>query len=122
MAMDDKRWILFVRCSERVFDNWTLMSLAVSQGWGGRESAKKKTNLLKDMQERLSDNLELNIDKSDCVRDLQEDLAYELVERFNTEVDDGSDLEVAKMLLKLLSTLRAGDETYANTILKTDKK
>jgi pre-rRNA-processing protein TSR2 len=119
--MDDNRWILFVRASERVFDNWTLMSLAVSQGWGGRDSAKKKARLLSDIQERLSDNTKLSVNNKDDVRDLQEDLAYELVERFNCEVDDGSDTEVAEILLRLLSTLRDGDETYANKIVKSGK-
>jgi pre-rRNA-processing protein TSR2 len=119
--MDDKLWILFVRASERVFDNWTLVSLAVGQGWGGRDSAKKKARLLSDIQERLSDNLDLSVRNSDDVRDLQEELAYELVERFNCEVDDGSDGEVAEILLRLLTTLRDGDETYANTVLKSAK-
>jgi len=113
-------WDLVQQAATQVFENWTLMTLAVNQGWGGRNSHNKKKALLKDTLDLLHENeAKWRTEQPEFVRDLAEELSFKLLEDFNVEVEDGSDEEVAQILLKLMRTVVAGDQTYARTILKS---
>ncbi|XP_026191029.1 uncharacterized protein LOC34621608 [Cyclospora cayetanensis] len=86
---------VFKRAVASVLAQWTLLNLAVEQGWGGRESYKKRQLLYEDLVSEFKEN------KSIDVEDLAEILCERLTRDFSVSVEDDSDLEVAQLLVDL---------------------
>lgn len=85
------------------------MTLAVDGGWGGKQSASKRGDLFKTL-------IDLFAAKDPRVFDenkLADFLAEELASKFNVDIEDESDLEVAQLILQLYRTLSAGDKSLA---------
>jgi len=98
------------------------MALAVDQGWGGRDSAGKRDQLRDEVVEYLiAGARKRRIPTHESVDDV-EALAVHLYSRldelFNVESEDGSDEEVAHLCLRLFTTCRAGDLSFAQQFLQ----
>mmetsp|Transcript_55965 Transcript_55965/g.126258 ORF Transcript_55965/g.126258 Transcript_55965/m.126258 type:complete len:233 (-) Transcript_55965:74-772(-) len=118
MAIDP----IFDEAIEKAFSKWTLLALAVDQGWGGRDSRAKRNQL----QEEVVDFLIAGgkrkrpptHENQGDVEALANLLVLRLDEMFNVEVDDNSDMEVAGLCLLLYTTCRAGDLSFAQKFLE----
>ncbi|CDJ27703.1 uncharacterized protein EMH_0010680 [Eimeria mitis] len=86
---------VFKEAVAAVLAQWTLLNLAVEQGWGGRESYKKRQQLYEDLIAEFRDNK--RVDAEDLACSLSERLSRE----FSVSVEDDSDLEVAQLLVEL---------------------
>ncbi|KAJ6841294.1 pre-rRNA-processing protein TSR2 [Iris pallida] len=77
-----------------VLSRWTALQMAVENGWGGRESRQKSSNLADSVLSWFSQSSDaLYID------DLENFLDEEMAVSFNTEIEDGSVEEVAEQLM-----------------------
>mmetsp|Transcript_46462 Transcript_46462/g.101067 ORF Transcript_46462/g.101067 Transcript_46462/m.101067 type:complete len:218 (-) Transcript_46462:58-711(-) len=113
---------VFDEALDRVFQRWTLLALAVDQGWGGRDSRAKGQQLRAEVVERLAAGATRRRPPDHNNQNDVEDLAAFLSERvdrfFNAEADDNSDVEVAGMVLRLYNSCRTGDTTFAQQFLE----
>lgn len=112
---------IFDEAIEKVFNHWTILSLAVDQAWGGRESKNKRYALQAEVCEILATGAKkkrppIYTNESD-VRELADYLLQRVDELFNAEADDGSDMEVAGVVLRIFNTCSAGDPTYAQQFI-----
>ncbi|CAK0888767.1 unnamed protein product [Prorocentrum cordatum] len=112
---------LFEQAMEKIFSRWTLLNLAVEQGWGGRESRAKRDQLQAEIVERLQlgsrkkrPPAHTNVDD---VSELASFIYGRLDELFNVEADDDSDKEVAAVCLQLFTSCKAGDASFAQQLL-----
>mmetsp|Transcript_4037 Transcript_4037/g.6226 ORF Transcript_4037/g.6226 Transcript_4037/m.6226 type:complete len:211 (+) Transcript_4037:3-635(+) len=110
---------VFIDAVRHVFNSWTTLTLAVDQGWGGRESRQKALDLLEDVGQLL---LQPKTQKKrwDDIVDvgwLSDYLEDRMLALFNVEIQDDSDDEVAAVLLRLLNTCSVGDFSYAQHVL-----
>lgn len=116
---------LFNEAFETVLSRWTILNLAVEQGWGGRETRQKVQLLKEELVQVLAAGgrkrrppCHTNVDD---VQDLC-DLIYErLFSYFHVECDDESDKEVASVSLRLFNTCRVGDPSYAREVIQLCK-
>lgn len=108
---------IFQEAFQKLFTRWTLLSLAVEQGWGGRDSRGKGQQLQAEIYEYLETAVKKKKPPSHEDRGDVEELANFIFQRldelFNAEADDQSDLEVAAVCIRLFNTCRAGDGSYA---------
>lgn len=113
---------LFDEAVERIFSNWTLLNLAVDQGWGGRDARQKRFQLQEEIVERLVAGAKKRRPPSheniDDVQDLAGLVHLRIDEFFNTECDDGSPEEVSHLLLRLVNSCTAGDSSVAEETIK----
>eukprot|EP00928_Gymnodinium_smaydae_P082445 TRINITY_DN65790_c0_g1_i1.p1 TRINITY_DN65790_c0_g1~~TRINITY_DN65790_c0_g1_i1.p1 ORF type:complete len:246 (+),score=73.82 TRINITY_DN65790_c0_g1_i1:75-812(+) len=112
---------VFDQALDRIFSGWTVLALAVEQGWGGRDSRARALHLRQEVVDRLNAGSTrkrppCHTNQSD-VEDLANFIYQRLDELFNTEADDSSDLEMAAMCLRLYNTCRAGDASFAQEIM-----
>jgi pre-rRNA-processing protein TSR2 len=107
----------------KVFANWTLLNIAVDQGWGGRNSREKRFQLQAEIAEYLAAGARKKRPPShENVDDVQAfaDFIFERVgSHFSCEADDGSDTDVATVCLRLFNTCRAGDTSFAQDFLSS---
>ncbi|EZG44249.1 pre-rRNA-processing protein TSR2 [Gregarina niphandrodes] len=98
-----------------VLKGWTILSLAVEHGWGGRASAQKRDDLYKDILAAFYERRQNIIQSQERLADF---LAHQM--EVNFHVDCGDDLdeydEVAGIFLKLATTLKANDFSFYNTV------
>jgi len=117
---------IFDEALEKCFDNWTILALAVEQGWGGRETRTKRESFKAEVAEILGEGAKKKRPPSyqnvDDVQELADFLYNRLLQLFHAEADDGSDTEVARFCLQLYSTCRAGDATFAQEFMQSLKK
>lgn len=115
------RWVAFEKFVRHVCSTWTLLVLAVDQGWGGRYSLKVAESfvdwLLLLFYEGFIKGKELNI----VPEELADKLAEKLEELFSVEIDDDSDIEVSRILSTLYSTCVKGDFSFGEDIIATTK-
>lgn len=113
---------VFEQALEQVFSRWTLLNLAVDQGWGGRETRQKRQRLFEETIEYLDTAAKKRRppkwDNKDDVQNFADWLYEKLVEYFYAEADDQSDEEVASICLRLHNTCMAGDFTFAEEVIK----
>eukprot|EP00427_Karlodinium_veneficum_P051037 CAMPEP_0169359118 /NCGR_PEP_ID=MMETSP1017-20121227/29047_1 /TAXON_ID=342587 /ORGANISM="Karlodinium micrum, Strain CCMP2283" /LENGTH=262 /DNA_ID=CAMNT_0009456235 /DNA_START=42 /DNA_END=827 /DNA_ORIENTATION=+ len=106
----------------KVFSSWTLLQLAVDQGWGGRDSRAKRQQLQVEMNEILMAGAKKRRPPShqneDDVQELAEWLYNRCWQLYHAEADDGSDVEVARVCLKLFNTCRDGDVSFAREFMQ----
>lgn len=112
---------VFEQAMEQVFSKWTLLALAVDQGWGGRDSRQKRQQLSGEVLERLMHGAKrrrpMTHENEDDVQDLADFIYERLVQLFHCETEDNSDEEVAYVCLKLFATCSRGDVSFAQEIL-----
>eukprot|EP00914_Ancora_sagittata_P023681 GHVO01046713.1.p2 GENE.GHVO01046713.1~~GHVO01046713.1.p2 ORF type:complete len:152 (-),score=28.01 GHVO01046713.1:1122-1577(-) len=98
-----------------IINNWTALTLAVEHGWGGRDSQKKRSFFISHVLTEVCPFT----GKASCGNDrdtLADLMADYLSEKFNMDLDDDSDLEVANWILKLKESLTKGDATVVQRI------
>eukprot|EP00929_Paragymnodinium_shiwhaense_P114634 TRINITY_DN83096_c0_g1_i1.p1 TRINITY_DN83096_c0_g1~~TRINITY_DN83096_c0_g1_i1.p1 ORF type:complete len:243 (-),score=58.06 TRINITY_DN83096_c0_g1_i1:99-827(-) len=116
---------LFHDALEQVFARWTLVNLALEQGWGGRDTRQKLLMFKEELVQVLVAGgrkrrppVHTNVDDVQFLCDF----IYErLFSYFNCEADDESDKEVATVSLRLFNTCRAGDPSYAQEVIQLCK-
>lgn len=95
MQQDKQPAEVFRKAVAAVLAQWTVLTLAVEKGWGGRESHRKRHQLYEDLITELEGNTTVTAeDLADC-------LAERFARDFSVEIEDDSDLEVAKLLVDL---------------------
>lgn len=113
---------IFEEALGKVFDNWTLIALAIDQGWGGRDSRAKRQQLQVEVYERLAEGARRKRPPShqneDDVIEFADFLCNRVLTFFYAEIDDGSDEEVARVCLRLFNTCHGGDVTFAQEFMQ----
>ncbi|KAK2145373.1 hypothetical protein LSH36_683g03150, partial [Paralvinella palmiformis] len=93
----------FAQVVKQVFDGWTVLQLAVEHGFGGIESAAKADWMVTAVDQWFSENDDLE------TYEVEEFLAQILDAEFNTVADDGSLIQVSKVLCTSHQLLQIGD-------------
>ncbi|CDJ40434.1 hypothetical protein, conserved [Eimeria tenella] len=101
---------IFREAVSAVLAQWTLLNLAVEQGWGGRDSHRKRQKLYEDLIAEFRENK--NVDVEDLACTLSERLASD----FSVSVEDDSDLEVAQLLVDLHEQISRGCFDLASVV------
>ncbi|CDJ64194.1 hypothetical protein, conserved [Eimeria necatrix] len=101
---------IFREAAAAVLAQWTLLNLAVEQGWGGRDSHRKRQKLYEDLIAEFRENK--NVDVEDLACTLSERLASD----FSVSVEDDSDLEVAQLLVDLHEQISRGCFDLASVV------
>lgn len=91
----------------------TVLTLAVNQGWGGRQSEQKRAELFQGVIELFKSKDK----KSEDVEKLADWLYEQVSTKFNCDIEDESDIEVAHILVKLFQSLSKGDETFFHEVM-----
>ncbi|UKK01324.2 rRNA accumulation- protein [Theileria orientalis] len=107
---------VFCKACEKVFDCWTALNLAVENNWGGDDSLSKKELLVRNVIEFCLKAKELY---SDEIEDI---LIVKLDEYFSVNLEDGSEVEIASILVKLHETCSNNDFSYANELIANLQK
>eukprot|EP00922_Rhytidocystis_sp_ex-Travisia-forbesii_P049655 GHVS01073906.1.p1 GENE.GHVS01073906.1~~GHVS01073906.1.p1 ORF type:complete len:162 (+),score=30.45 GHVS01073906.1:328-813(+) len=106
-----QKWLMFSKGAIKVFDNWTVLHLAVENGWGGRESNNKKRALVDLVLSLFRDGgSRVKVDK------LSDLLFDRLLNSFCVETDDDSPFEVAQLLVDMYSNCLKGDFSLCQQI------
>jgi len=117
---------VFDEAMNQIFDKWTILALAVEHGWGGRNSREKRNQLQAEVVDYLVAGSKKRRPPSHedvgDVEALATHLYSRLDELFNLEADDGSDMEVAGLCLRLFNTCHAGDFSFAQQFLEAIPK
>lgn len=107
---------VFAQGCHKVFSCWTALNLAVENHWGGAESEQKRDDFVQQV-------INFCISRKEVFRDEIEDILVDkLDEYFSVVLEDGSDVEVAEILVKLHSNCSKGDFTYAKELVENLKK
>ncbi|KAF5153126.1 Pre-rRNA-processing protein TSR2 family protein [Theileria parva strain Muguga] len=107
---------VFSAACRKVFDCWTALNLAVENNWGGGDGRFKKELLLNDV-------IDLCLHSKTLYADGVEDLIVTKIdEYFNVTLEDDSEYEIARILVKLHYTCSKSDYSYANQLMKKLKK
>lgn len=94
---------VFEAAVRAVFSRWTLLRLAVEQGWSDGDGAALANDL-------VASTLGLLLTDKKVYQDEVEDVLFDALETsFNAIAEDGSVEEVALVLLKLRAECAAGD-------------
>eukprot|EP00922_Rhytidocystis_sp_ex-Travisia-forbesii_P069833 GHVS01104287.1.p1 GENE.GHVS01104287.1~~GHVS01104287.1.p1 ORF type:complete len:167 (+),score=27.69 GHVS01104287.1:179-679(+) len=103
-APSQEKWLMFSKGVGKVFDNWTVLRLAVDYGWGGRESQQKKKSLIDYVISLFREGgIRVKVDK------LSDLLFDRLLTNFSVEEQDDSAYEVAKLLVDMYNNCMKGD-------------
>jgi len=107
-----QQWDSFVAVTKSVLSRWTVLRLALDQGWGGRNSRSKADKMLETVLEMFSTRGQR------VYRDELEDLLYDFLERdFSTLAEDGSVEEISKLLTDIHYKVSQGDLTLLQATL-----
>jgi pre-rRNA-processing protein TSR2 len=116
---------LFARGTIALFTLWPALRLAVSEQWGGPESAEKRTWMISEVVDYFESCLPKTNEpqlSEDHLADLvdQDDLAEMLEgmisDEFEVDLDDGSADEVAGDVVKLWKKLSKGDKAMVEEL------
>jgi pre-rRNA-processing protein TSR2 len=116
---------LFARGTIALFTLWPALRLAVSEQWGGPESAEKRTWMISEVVDYFESCLPKSNEpqlSEDQLADLvdQDDLAEMLEgmisDEFEVDLDDGSADEVAGDVVKLWKKLAKGDKAMVDEL------
>jgi pre-rRNA-processing protein TSR2 len=97
----DPRLVLFARGVIALLAVWPVLRLAVQESWGGPQSSQKRTWIAS----TIVDAFESAPLDDEQVEDI---LLDSMAEEFNTEIEDGSSLAVAKRIVSLWQKLADG--------------
>nr|PVC51812.1 hypothetical protein MACL_00001269 [Theileria orientalis] len=113
--MDNTKEV-FCKACEKVFDCWTALNLAVDNNWGGDDSLSKKELLVRNVIEYCLKAKELYADE------IEDILIVKLDEYFSVNLEDGSEVEIASILVKLHQTCSNNDFSFANELIANLQK
>mmetsp|Transcript_56579 Transcript_56579/g.104727 ORF Transcript_56579/g.104727 Transcript_56579/m.104727 type:complete len:228 (-) Transcript_56579:86-769(-) len=109
---------------DKIFSNWTVLVLAVEQGWGGRDSRAKRQQLRDEVRDVLAAGARkrrpMSYENVDDVNSLADFLGQRLLDLYYVDVEDGSDAEVAALCLRLQNTCQSGDLSFVEEFLKSN--
>ncbi|GIX61734.1 pre-rRNA-processing protein TSR2, putative [Babesia caballi] len=89
---------------------WTALNLAVENGWGGDQSAQKR-------EELIALVIDFCLSKKQLYTDEVEDLLLDRMQTlFCVDIEDESDVEIARLLVRLHNTCSAGDLSFASEL------
>uniref|UniRef100_A0A3B0MSR0 Pre-rRNA-processing protein TSR2, putative n=1 Tax=Theileria annulata TaxID=5874 RepID=A0A3B0MSR0_THEAN len=112
---------IFSTACKKVLDCWTALNLAVENNWGGDDSELKKELLVRNVIEFCLESIEFM--NKEIYSDQIEDIIVDKIdEYFNVTLEDGSEIEIASILVKLHLTCSNNDFTYANELINNLKK
>lgn len=111
---------LLRRAVKHVLTSWTALELAVDGGWGGRNTRQKRDDFMLNISELLAGkrNLKRSPANPDDVLWLADILAQWMLEQMCTNLEDGSDEEVAAALLELSSSIANNDRSVAEQLMQ----
>ncbi|KAK1933476.1 hypothetical protein X943_003829 [Babesia divergens] len=100
----------FGRACRTVLSCWTALNLAVENGWGGDSSVQKCEDLIKLV-------IDFCLSKKQLYTDEVEDLLLDQMQTlFFVEIEDGSEVEIARLLVQLHNTCNTGDWSFAQEL------
>mmetsp|Transcript_40738 Transcript_40738/g.93753 ORF Transcript_40738/g.93753 Transcript_40738/m.93753 type:complete len:221 (-) Transcript_40738:62-724(-) len=115
---------VFYDALDKIFANWTVLVLAVEQGWGGRDSRAKQKQLRDELRDVLAAGARkkrpMSYENVDDVNSIADFLGQRLLDLFYVDVEDGSDAEVATLCLRLQNTCQSGDLTFVEEFMKSN--
>lgn len=91
-----------------VFSRWTALQIAVSHSMGGPETDAKYEAFIDAYAEYIARNVRPNMSVSSLEQDIEEYLDEVLDEEFNTVLDDGSNIEIAKLTIRYIQMVHEG--------------
>ena len=93
---------IFNNAVRAIFSRWTLLRLAVDQGWADGDEAQKADALVTRVLEMVAPSVRRNPDESEIA-----DVLHDAIEgTFNAQAEDGSVEEIAKPDFKARMTVR----------------
>ncbi|BAM41246.1 conserved hypothetical protein [Theileria orientalis strain Shintoku] len=108
---------LLLRASDhRTDSHMTALNLAVDNNWGGDDSLSKKELLVRNVIEYCLKAKELYADE------IEDILIVKLDEYFSVNLEDGSEVEIASILVKLHQTCSNNDFSFANELIANLQK
>ncbi|CDR97269.1 Pre-rRNA-processing protein TSR2, putative [Babesia bigemina] len=91
----------------KVMSCWTALNLAVDNGWGGDSSEQKREALITQL-------IDFCLSKKQLYTDEVEDLLFDKMQTlFNVDIEDQSEVEIARLLVQLHNTCSTGDLSFA---------
>lgn len=110
----DSSLVLFARGVIARLAVWQALRLAVDEGWGGPESAQKRTWLASEIVDAFE--LANPSDIPDAIY-LEEMLLQIMADEFDTILDDGSTEAVARDIMSLWETKDAGEQLITSVAM-----
>jgi pre-rRNA-processing protein TSR2 len=96
-----------------IFSRWTLLRLAVDQGWADGDEAQKANELVERVLELVAPTVRRPPDESEIA-----DFLHDAIEgTFNSQAEDGSVEEIAQTIMRLRAECAAGDVANAQAFI-----
>ena len=100
---------IFNNAVRAIFSRWTLLRLAVDQGWADGDEAQKADALVTRILEMVAPSVRRVPDESEIA-----DVLHDSIEgTFNAQAEDGSVEEIARTILRLRAECSAGNVANA---------
>jgi len=114
----EQLWNLFIQCVNCIMSQWTVLNLAIEQGWGGIRSRDKAEQMVLDI---IAEFNKVRLVKAKNVeRDELEDFLLEFIEQdMNAEAQDGSVEQVSELILTAYKCCATNDLTWVNKLLSS---
>ena len=105
---------IFNNAVRAIFSRWTLLRLAVDQGWADGDEAQKADALVTRILEMVAPSVRRVPDESEIA-----DVLHDSIEgTFNAQAEDGSVEEIARTILRLRAECSAGSVATATTYIQ----
>ena len=105
---------IFNNAVRAIFSRWTLLRLAVDQGWADGDEAQKADALVTRILEMVAPSVRRVPDESEIA-----DVLHDSIEgTFNAQAEDGSVEEIARTILRLRAECSAGNVATATTYIQ----
>lgn len=105
--------VVYLQTVRFIFSRWTLLRLAVDQGWGDRDCAADANEVVEHVVSLVAPQCH----KPPHEEDLEDYLHVALEEKFNTNAEDGSVEEIVKRIVELRNECARGDLAGCAAIL-----
>lgn len=100
----------FTVACRTVISCWTALNLAVENGWGGDNSQEKRSDLMQLVTDFC-------LSKKELYTDEVEDLLFERMQSlFFVDIEDESEVEIARILVQLHNSCSKGDVSFAQEL------
>ena len=105
---------IFNNAVRAIFSRWTLLRLAVDQGWADGDEAQKADALVTRILEMVAPSVRRVPDESEIA-----DVLHDSIENtFNAQAEDGSVEEISRTILRLRAECSAGNVATATTYIQ----
>ena len=105
---------IFNNAVRAIFSRWTLLRLAVDQGWADGDEATKADALVTRILEMVAPSVRRVPDESEIA-----DVLHDSIEgTFNAQAEDGSVEEISRTILRLRAECSAGNVATATTYIQ----